>query len=99
VADISVSGSDRVSGGDPSFHVEVRDGTSRTAHDVTVPTDLAARLGWEGGSEELVRASFEFLLEREPAGSILRRFSLDVIGDYFPEYLSVMRLRPHGPTG
>lgn len=27
-----------------------------------------------------------FLLDREPATSILPRFSLDVIGRYFPEY-------------
>ncbi|MGH2711866.1 MAG: hypothetical protein ACRDH9_11770 [Actinomycetota bacterium] len=36
--------------------------------------------------EEVVRASFEFLLEREPATSILPEFSLDQIGRYFPEY-------------
>jgi hypothetical protein len=33
-----------------------------------------------------VRASFRFLLDREPATSILARFSLDVISRYFPEY-------------
>ena len=37
--------------------------------------------------------SFEFLLEREPATSILRRFSLHVIGDYFPDYGAEMRRR------
>ena len=36
--------------------------------------------------DDLVRASFLFLLEREPASSILRRFRLDVIERYFPEY-------------
>ena len=41
--------------------------------------------------EELVRASFAFLLDREPATSILTRFSLDVIGRYFPEYTSELR--------
>ena len=35
---------------------------------------------------ELVRRSFAFLLEREPASSILRSFDLLVIGRYFPEY-------------
>ena len=34
--------------------------------------------------EELIRASFKFLLEREPATSILREFSLDIISQYFP---------------
>jgi hypothetical protein len=36
--------------------------------------------------EELVLASFRFLLERERKESILREFDLDVIGRYFPEY-------------
>jgi hypothetical protein len=34
----------------------------------------------------VVRESFEFLLEREPASSILARFSLTDISRYFPEY-------------
>ena len=37
-------------------------------------------------AEELVRLSFEFLLEREPASSILPAFDLPLIGRYFPEY-------------
>ena len=60
------------------FEVTV-DGTSR--HRVTVP----ARYGDEN-LERVVRTSFEFLLEREPASSIMREFSLDVIQRYFPEY-------------
>ena len=35
---------------------------------------------------DLVRRSFEFLLEREPRTSILREFDLPVIGRYFPDY-------------
>ena len=34
----------------------------------------------------VVRESFEFLLEREPASSIMSEFSLEVIPNYFPEY-------------
>ena len=41
----------------------------------------------------LVTASFEFLLEREPAGSILRRFALTEIQRYFPDYRTVVRTR------
>jgi hypothetical protein len=93
VADIDVAAVGAGGDGDPSFRVEVRVGPTTTAHDVAVPPDLVERIGWEGGNEELVRTSFEFLLAREPAGSILRRFSLDVIGDYFPEYVAEMRRR------
>lgn len=60
------------------FEVTI-DGASR--HRVTVP----ARFG-DADLARVVRASFEFLLEREPASSILGEFSLDVIGRYFPEY-------------
>ena len=36
--------------------------------------------------DRVVRESFVFLLEREPASSIMRDFSLDVISSYFPQY-------------
>jgi len=32
-----------------------------------------------------------FLLEREPPTSILRTFSLEQIGDYFPDYRATIR--------
>jgi hypothetical protein len=76
---------------DGTFHVQTPAGTS---HDVSVPAGFAASLGCGHGTpEELVRASFEFLLEREPATSILRKFSLDVIGQYFPSYPAQIRDR------
>ncbi len=42
----------------------------------------------------LVRRSFEFLLEREPKESILRRFDLRDIGRYFPEYPEAIKRQP-----
>ena len=36
--------------------------------------------------EALVRASLDFLLERESPESILREFDLSAIGQYFPDY-------------
>lgn len=79
---------------DGAFDVEVHQGRNVTRHVVTVPHGLAAALGHpqiEDG--ELVRRSFEFLLEREPATSILGRFDLDVIEGYFPEYRTDMAER------
>ncbi len=93
MADITVTSAEVGPGGEAAFRVEVRDGTTATTHDVTVPGGLVASLGWDRGEEELVRESFEFLVAREPATSILRRFSLDVIGGYFPEYSSEIRRR------
>ena len=43
--------------------------------------------------ERVVRESFRFLLEREPATSILRQFSLSDISRYFPEYPSELERR------
>jgi hypothetical protein len=81
-------------GGDATFQVEVRDGAITTSHTVTLPPRLGAELGWTDERDiELVEASFQFLLEREPATSILRRFSLEVIGDYFPDYAGEMARR------
>lgn len=42
--------------------------------------------------EELVRKSFEFLLEREGPQSILPEFDLPTIQKYFPEYESEITL-------
>ena len=75
---------------DASFEVRVS-GVSPTTHIVTVPADYAARLtGGRVTVEQLVARSFDFLLEREPNTSILRRFELPVIGRYFPEYERVI---------
>jgi hypothetical protein len=77
-----------------TYNVQTPAGTS---HQVSVPAGFAASLGCgHVGPEQLVRASFEFLLEREPAGSILPTFSLDVISRYFPGYPAEIRARLGG---
>lgn len=87
--DISVSGQP-----DGSFAVVVRQGATRTEHVVTVPPGLATQVGADGVADvRIVEASFEFLLEREPATSILRSFGLEVIERYFPEYRSELSRR------
>jgi hypothetical protein len=73
--------------GPREFEVRLRKGDGETSHRVTVPEDLIQELGLpEDDLESVVRESFGFLLEREPASSILPEFSLSVISDYFPEY-------------
>lgn len=72
---------------DGSFLVKVRGGRAETSHLVTVPSGFAEALGAPGvAPEELVRASFMFLLDREPPTAVLPRFGLEVISRYFPEY-------------
>ena len=71
------------------FRVEVREGQGATTHQVTVPERLGETLELrEDDLERVVLESFRFLLEREPATSILRQFSLGDISRYFPEYPS-----------
>ena len=69
--------------------VTVRDRTT-TTHRVTLTRAELARYGG-GDPADLVRRSFEFLLEREPNTSVLREFDLSTIERYFPEYASVIR--------
>jgi hypothetical protein len=76
------------------FQVTVIEGTSRSTHTVTVDDAYARTLTNDAvATTELLRRSFEFLLEREPKESILTTFALPVIGRYFPEYEREIRRR------
>jgi hypothetical protein len=67
--------------------VTVGDDPSATRHDVEVSAaTLRALAPAAGDPVELVRASFEFLLAREPRESILRTFELPLIGRYFADW-------------
>ena len=70
--------------------MSVAEGAVRTEHVVTVSPAELERYGG-GEPADLVRRSFEFLLQREPAGSILRRFALSDIERYFREFPGVIR--------
>jgi hypothetical protein len=71
------------------------DGRTLSNHTVEVSTSDVKRLAPESSVEDLVGRSFQFLLEREPPQSILRRFGLADIERYFPEYPKVIGpLRP-----
>ena len=77
---------------DGTYAVKVRGAKSETTHVVSVPAGFAKSMNLtDVPSEELVRASLVFLLDREPATSILPKFSLDVITRYFPEYPTELR--------
>ena len=82
-----------------SCAVTVRDG-GVTHHRVRVASaDLSRLAPGAADPEDLVRASFDFLLEREPKESILPAFDLTVIGRYFPDYEREIARRMHsGPT-
>jgi hypothetical protein len=77
--------------GGTTYRVRVSEGASSSTHEVMVDPDDAARLGGGATAEDLLVASFRFLLDREPKESILSRFDLAVIGRYFPEFATSLR--------
>ena len=79
------------SSGSELYRVVVREERGTTTHAVTVKAEDVARYAPGVTPERLLQASFEFLLEREPASAILSRFALPVIERYFPEYPDVIK--------
>jgi len=76
------------------FRVRVAEAGGETSHRVTLkPADYERLTGGKVEPQELVRRSFEFLLENEPKESILRQFDLSVISRYFPQYEREIRRR------
>lgn len=68
--------------------VRVTESGASTEHRVHITRADYGRLaaGTDATPDDLVRASFEFLLQREPKESIMREFDITVIARYFPEY-------------
>ena len=86
MADISVSLAQNTQGW--TFGVQVTESNGQTRHTVTLSQRDFAQLtaGKQTTPGDLVKRSFEFLLEREPKNHILRQFDLPAISRYFPEY-------------
>ena len=68
-------------------------GGVETSHVVTVPEGFLDDLGIDAPADDVVRESFAFLLDREPATSILEEFELPVISGYFGDYTDELRRR------
>ncbi|HSQ63710.1 MAG TPA: hypothetical protein VLM85_10875 [Polyangiaceae bacterium] len=79
--------------GDSRYRVTVDEGGSTTQHEVTATGRDIEHYAPGTTPEVLIERSFEFLLEREPKESILRRFALPVIERYFPDYPRDIRAR------
>ena len=61
---------------------------STTTHSVTLSVSIHMKLtNGKISKETLVEKSFEFLLAREPNTSILSQFKIEVISQYFPDYV------------
>ena len=67
--------------------------SSRTTHQVTMRKDYYMDLTQQGRMipEELIKMSFEFLLDRESKESILGKFDIAQINIYFPEFEKMIK--------
>ncbi|HVM06375.1 MAG TPA: hypothetical protein VM242_14505 [Acidimicrobiales bacterium] len=80
--------------GPDRFGVQVHEaGGVETSHVVTVPQGFLDDLGIDAPPGDVVRESIAFLLDREPATSILAEFELPVISEYFGDYPDELRRR------
>jgi hypothetical protein len=82
------------------FQVCVSDSKSERSFRVTLKkTDYDRIAGGKVEPAELIRRSFEFLLENEPKESILVRFDLPILGRFFPDYEREMKRRLAAKSG
>ena len=73
--------------GQDTFEVVVTT-QSTTTHSVTISDAIHTQLtNGKISKETLLEKSFEFLLETEPNTSILSQFKIEVISQYFPDYV------------
>ena len=69
------------------FRVSIT-GNIDTCHLVTLKDEIFQKLTQKKiTKEKLIHLSFEFLLKKEENTQILREFELQVISDYFPDYM------------
>jgi hypothetical protein len=71
------------------FQVTITEGNTSSEHKVTLDDNFYNKLTQgKKTKQDLLKDSFEFLLEREAKESILSEFNLKLIQHYFPEYES-----------
>ncbi len=77
------------------YKVTITDDNGRESrHRVRVPESFLASLGLTAAQEaKLVRVSMDYLLAHESPSSIMREFTLEDIGRFFPGYPDEIRDR------
>ena len=74
-----------------TFDVTIYSNT-KTNHQVTISDNFITEYQIKNlTKKEIIKKSFLFLLEREPNTSILRKFDIEVIANYFPEYKKLFK--------
>ncbi|MDA9914136.1 hypothetical protein OAO78_02510 [Methylophilaceae bacterium] len=74
-----------------AFDVTIYSNTE-TNHQVTISDNFVTEYQIKNlTKKEIIEQSFIFLLERESNTSILRKFDIEVIANYFPEYKKLFK--------
>ena len=74
------------------FKVSIKDNID-TCHLVTLRDEIFQKLTKKKiTKEKLINLSFEFLLKKEKNTQILREFELQVISEYFSDYMKNIKL-------
>ena len=74
-----------------TFNVAIYSNTE-TNHQVTISDNFVTEYQIKNlTKKEIIEQSFIFLLQREPNTSILRKFDIGVIANYFPEYKKLFK--------
>ncbi len=74
-----------------AFDVTIYSNTE-TNHQVTISDNFITEYQIKNlTKKEIIEQSFLFLLERESNTSILRKFDIEVIANYFPEYKKLFK--------
>ncbi len=68
------------------FKVSVCKEKDATEHIVSLTEETFKKLGEGRSEEDLIKRSFEFLLEREEKGCLLKSFDISEITNRFPEF-------------
>ncbi|AKO65069.1 hypothetical protein VI34_03385 [Methylophilales bacterium MBRSG12] len=74
-----------------AFDVTIYSNTE-TSHQVTISDNFITEYQIKNlTKKEIIEQSFIFLLQRESNTSILRKFDIEVIANYFPEYKKLFK--------
>jgi hypothetical protein len=74
-----------------AFDVTIYSNTE-TNHQVTISDNFIIEYQIKNlTKKEIIEQSFIFLLERESNNSILKKFDIEVIANYFPEYKKLFK--------
>lgn len=84
-------------GGPGRAGVQISEGSRLLSYVVTVPQEVVDELDLgETETVDIVRATINFLLERDPPTAIMKEFSIDVVPRFFPEFYEELTARLKG---